>query len=78
MVLIDPNNPADFEEAETINQRVVMRALRMGGTCTGEHGIGNGKLDFLDAEHGAAVAVMRAIKQTLDPDNLLNPGKVIR
>jgi len=78
VVLIDPNNPADVEEADTINQRVVMRALRMGGTCTGEHGIGNGKLDFLDAEHGDAVAVMRAIKQALDPGNLLNPGKVIR
>jgi D-lactate dehydrogenase (cytochrome) len=78
VILIDPNNPADFDEAEAINQRVVMRALRMGGTCTGEHGIGNGKLDFLDAEHGEAVAVMRAIKQTLDPGNLLNPGKVIR
>lgn len=78
VVLIDPSNPADFEEAEAINQRVVMRALRMGGTCTGEHGIGIGKLDFLDAEHGEAVAVMRAIKQTLDPDNILNPGKVIR
>ncbi len=78
VVLIDPNNPADLAEAETINQRVVMRALRMGGTSTGEHGIGIGKLDYLDAEHGDAVSVMRAIKQTLDPDNLLNPGKVIR
>ncbi len=78
VVLIDPDNPADFAAADAINQRVVMRALRMGGTCTGEHGIGNGKLDFLDAEHGEAVAVMRSIKQALDPDNLLNPGKVIR
>src|SRR5450759_784740 len=74
VVLIDPSNPGDFEEAAAINQRVVMRALRMGGTCTGEHGIGIGKLDFLDAEHGEAVAVMRAIKQTLDPDNILHPG----
>jgi len=78
VVLIDPDNPADFKEADAINQRVVMRALRMGGTCTGEHGIGIGKLDFLDAEHGDAVAVMRAIKHTLDPGNLLNPGKLIR
>lgn len=78
VVLIDPNNPADIEEADAINARVVARALKMGGTCTGEHGIGIGKLDFLDAEHGAAVPVMAAIKQALDPQNLLNPGKVIR
>ncbi|MBI4207336.1 MAG: FAD-binding protein [Betaproteobacteria bacterium] len=78
VVLIDPDNPADTAEAEALNHRVVMRALKMGGTCTGEHGIGLGKLDFLDAEHGAAVQVMAAIKKTLDPNNILNPGKVIR
>ncbi len=78
VVLIDPHNPADVEEADALNQRVVMRALKMGGTCTGEHGIGIGKLDFLDAEHGAAVPVMAAIKQALDPHNLFNPGKIIR
>ena len=78
VVIIDPNNPADLDEAEALNQRVVMRALKMGGTCTGEHGIGIGKLDFLDAEHGDAVSVMRAIKKALDPRNLLNPGKVVR
>jgi D-lactate dehydrogenase (cytochrome) len=78
VVLIDPHNPADVAEADEINRRVVMRALRMGGTCTGEHGIGLGKLDFLDAEHGSAVQVMAAIKQALDPQNILNPGKIIR
>ena len=78
VVLIDPGSATDAEEAEALNRRVVMRALRMGGTCTGEHGIGLGKLDFLDAEHGTAVQVMAAIKHTLDPHNLLNPGKVIR
>jgi D-lactate dehydrogenase (cytochrome) len=78
VVLIDPNNPADIDEADALNRRVVTRALRMGGTCTGEHGIGFGKLDFLDAEHGPAVAVMAAIKRTLDPQNILNPGKIIR
>ena len=50
----------------------------MGGTCTGEHGVGFGKLDYLDIEHGDAMSVMRALKEALDPHNLLNPGKVIR
>ena len=54
------------------------RALAMDGTCTGEHGVGYGKLDFVEAEHGPAVEVMRALKRTLDPDNILNPGKVVR
>ncbi len=78
VILVDPANPADMEEAKALNVRVVKRALAMGGTCTGEHGIGIGKLDFLDAEHGDAVSVMRAIKHALDPDNILNPGKLIR
>jgi len=78
VVVIDPDNPSDSEEADALNRRVVERALKMGGTCTGEHGIGCGKLDFLEAEHGEAVSVMRAIKQALDPRNLLNPGKVVR
>jgi D-lactate dehydrogenase (cytochrome) len=78
VVLIDPEKPSDAEEAEALNRRVVMRALAMGGTSTGEHGVGMGKLDFLDAEHGDAVPVMAAIKRALDPQNLLNPGKVVR
>ena len=78
VVLIDPHNAAEIAEAEQLNHRVVMRALEMGGTCTGEHGIGLGKLDFLDAEHGPGVGVMAAIKKALDPRNILNPGKVIR
>ena len=78
VVLIDPDDPAEAEEADRLNRQVVMRALRMGGTCTGEHGVGIGKLDYLDAEHGAAVSVMAAIKRALDPHNLFNPGKIVR
>ena len=78
VLLIDPANPLETAEAERINNAVVERALAMEGTCTGEHGIGIGKQKFLVAEHGeGAVAVMRALKQALDPDNLLNPGKIL-
>jgi D-lactate dehydrogenase (cytochrome) len=77
-ITVDPNNPHDLEEAERVNRNVVARALAMGGTCTGEHGIGFGKLDFLDAEHGNAVPVMHAIKHALDPRNVFNRGKVVR
>jgi D-lactate dehydrogenase (cytochrome) len=77
-LVIDPSNPEEKLRAEALNERMVLRALAMEGTCTGEHGIGHGKLDFLVAEHGEAVSVMRAIKQTLDPDNIMNPGKILR
>jgi D-lactate dehydrogenase (cytochrome) len=74
-----PANAQDIAEAERLNERLVRRALALEGTCTGEHGIGYGKMDFLVAEHGEeAVSVMRALKQALDPDNLMNPGKVLR
>ncbi len=76
--LIDPDDAAELAEAKRLNERMVMRALAMGGTCTGEHGVGYGKIDFLQAEHGEAISVMRAIKRALDPDNLMNPGKVVR
>ena len=76
--LIDPNEPKEIAEAERLNERLVMRALAMDGTCTGEHGIGKGKLDFLVAEHGEAVSVMRAVKSAIDPQNIMNPGKVVR
>jgi D-lactate dehydrogenase (cytochrome) len=75
---VDPTSHAEMEEAEAINERVTARALAMGGTSTGEHGIALGKQAFLEAEHGAgAVGVMRAVKGALDPGNLMNPGKVL-
>ncbi|HRP97443.1 MAG TPA: FAD-linked oxidase C-terminal domain-containing protein [Rhodocyclaceae bacterium] len=78
LILVDPAHPDEVERAEALNRRIVERALAMGGTCTGEHGIGVGKQAFLVAEHGAdAIEVMRALKHALDPDNLLNPGKVV-
>ena len=77
IILIDPENPAEVAKADRVNERLVERALAMEGTCTGEHGVGLGKKRFMHAEHGAALAVMRAIKRALDPLNLLNPGKVL-
>ncbi|MBU0726498.1 MAG: FAD-binding protein [Alphaproteobacteria bacterium] len=76
--VIDPENPAELATANALNDRMVLRALAMEGTCTGEHGIGYGKMDFLVAEAGEAVSVMRQIKLALDPDNLMNPGKILR
>jgi D-lactate dehydrogenase (cytochrome) len=76
--VVDHDDADEVARAEAVNERMVMRALAMDGTCTGEHGIGYGKMDFLIAEHGAAVATMRSIKQALDPDNIMNPGKIVR
>ena len=76
--VIDPDDTGEVEAADALHERLVLRALAMGGTCTGEHGVGYGKMRFLEAEHGEAVSLMRQIKLALDPDNLMNPGKVIR
>ncbi len=73
---LDPNAPDEFEEVEAINARLVERALAMDGTCTGEHGIGLGKQQWLVAELGEAVEQMRVIKRAFDPQNILNPGKI--
>ena len=75
--LIDPNDVGERERAERLNHQLVTRALAMGGTCTGEHGVGIHKMGFLLDEAGAgAVDMMRAIKRALDPQNILNPGKI--
>ena len=76
--VLDPDNPAELAEAEALNQRLVERALAMDGTCTGEHGIGLGKQDWLRTELGEAVDIMASIKRTLDPTNILNPGKIFQ
>src|SRR6266550_3169897 len=76
--MIDPQKPEEIAEASRLNDRMVARALAMEGTCTGEHGIGYGKMDFMVAEHGPAVEVMRSIKQALDPLGIMNPGKIVR
>jgi D-lactate dehydrogenase (cytochrome) len=76
--MIDPQRPDEIAEAGRLNDRMVARALAMEGTSTGEHGVGYGKMDFLVSEHGEAVDVMRAIKKALDPDNIMNPGKIVR
>jgi D-lactate dehydrogenase (cytochrome) len=78
MLLVDPAKPEETEIAKTFNKRLVERALRMEGTCTGEHGVGMGKMDSMRLELGDDVIdVMRDIKRLFDPDNLMNPGKVV-
>lgn len=75
--VLDPASESEMNEARRLNDRLVARALAMGGTCTGEHGVGTGKMKFLRDEHGDALDVMRAIKHALDPGNLMNPGKIV-
>ena len=77
VVLFDGADPAQRERAEALAKGVSMRAISMGGTCTGEHGIGWHKLDVLAQEHGEAVDLMRMIKRALDPRDIMNPGKTV-
>jgi D-lactate dehydrogenase (cytochrome) len=77
ILMLDPNDDGEVARVSAFSERLVERALRLGGTCTGEHGVGLGKMKYLKAEHGEALGVMRAIKQALDPDNLMNPGKML-
>jgi D-lactate dehydrogenase (cytochrome) len=76
LILLDTSNKREIANAEAFVLRLNQRALGMEGTCTGEHGIGQGKVAFLERELGGAVDVMRAIKRALDPDNIMNPGKI--
>ena len=79
MVLYDPTDPKGLEGAWDMDKRIVARGMALGGTCSGEHGIGLGKREFLEQEHGAeALAVMRSLKATLDPKGIMNPGKMFR
>jgi D-lactate dehydrogenase (cytochrome) len=78
VIVVDPNDAEEMHRAHELNDRLIERTLAMGGTCTGEHGIGQGKMQFLTAEHGEAVSVMRTLKQALDPLNIMNPGKILR
>ena len=77
-IVVDPDDPEEMARATAFNKRLVTRALGMEGTCTGEHGIGLGKIESLEAERGEAVDVMHAIKRALDPSGAMNPGKVLR
>ena len=77
-IIVNRDDAREMDEVKAFNARLVHRALALGGTCTGEHGIGLGKIDYLEDEHGDAVAVMKTIKHALDPDNRMNPGKMFR
>ena len=76
-MVLDPDDAEEVGRAVALNNRLVARALEMDGTCTGEHGVGHGKVSKMGAEHGDALDVMRAIKLSIDPLNLMNPGKVV-
>lgn len=78
ILLVEPDNPSEMQEALRLSGRMAERALRLGGTVTGEHGIGIGKLDYMTAEHGDGWSVMADIKRALDPGNIMNPGKLVR
>jgi D-lactate dehydrogenase (cytochrome) len=76
LFMLDPDDPTESEAAERLNAEIVEDALAVGGTCTGEHGIGLGKIGYLEREHGDLLPLMRGIKRVLDPNGILNPGKV--
>ena len=77
LYIVDPKNVDEMGKAQAHSDRMVMRALAMGGTCTGEHGVGYGKMHFLQEEHGESISLMRALKVSFDPENIMNPGKIV-
>ncbi|MEO0914075.1 MAG: FAD-linked oxidase C-terminal domain-containing protein, partial [Pseudomonadota bacterium] len=77
-LLVEPGNATELTEAKALAHRMAMRALDLGGTVTGEHGVGQGKMKYMAEEHGDAWSVMADIKRSLDPANILNPGKVVQ
>jgi len=78
LMLLDPDSQTEWQESETINHNLVRRAIEADGTCTGEHGVGLHKMQFMEQEHGVhAVELMRSLKHAFDPNNILNPGKII-
>ena len=77
LLLVDTSNPKEMDTARVINDRLIKRAIEMGGTATGEHGIGYGKLPYMTLEHGPSLALMKTLKLAFDPNNIMNPGKVV-
>jgi D-lactate dehydrogenase (cytochrome) len=77
LYILDVTSRVELEAAHRLNERLVERALRLGGTCSGEHGVGTGKMKYLQAEHGAALELMTTLKRAIDPENRMNPGKLI-
>jgi len=78
ILLVDPEDPQEMKAAKSVANKMANLAIGLGGTCTGEHGIGIGKLEFMPAQLGPAWNVMGNIKEALDPSNIMNPGKLIK
>jgi len=76
LVMYDPNNKEELGKAEITNEKIALKAIELGGTCTGEHGVGLGKRKYQDAEHGLAIDIMKELKKVFDPKGILNPGKI--
>ncbi len=78
LILVDPNDQSEQDRARAFHSRLVERAIALEGTCTGEHGVGSGKIQFVERELGEAVDIMHTVKRALDPHNIMNPGKIFR